>query len=158
MIKYCVKKWNKNKNKLYNQLKDDLNLNGCEYEYLVRLVVKHILNGDIDESSEYGQWDDTRITIVDNGDYQGTLLFIIPQKTYQPQEFEYLITYVGYGSCSGCDTLQSIQSFSEDKPTDSQLKDYMTLCKDLVCNMAKPFKSGWRNSEGEFDEVNSNEI
>lgn len=153
MIKYCVKKWNKNKNKLYNELKDDLNLNGCEYEYLVRLVVKHILNGDIDESSEYEQWDDTRITIVDNGDYQGTLLFIIPQKTYQPQEFEYLITYVDYGSCSGCDTLQSIQLFSGDKPTDSQLKDYMTLCKDLVCNMVKPFKSGWRNSEGEFDEV-----
>lgn len=134
-------------------MKDDLNLNGCEYEYLVRLVVKHILNGDIDESSEYGQWDDTKITIVDNGDYQGTLLFIIPQKTYQPQEFEYLMTYVDYGSCSGCDTLQSIQSFSGDKPTDSQLKDYMTLCKDLVCNMVKPFKSGWRNSEGEFDEV-----
>lgn len=153
MIKYCVKKWNKNKDKLYNELKDDLNLNACEYEYLVRLVVKHILNGDIDESSEYEQWDDTRITIVDNGDYQGTLLFIIPQKTYQPQEFEYLITYVDYGSCSGCDTLQSIQSFSGDKPTDSQLKDYMTLCKDLVCNMVKPFKSGWRNSEGEFDEV-----
>ena len=153
MIKYCLKKWNKNKDKLYNELKDDLNLNGCEYEYLVRLVVKHILNGDIDESSEYEQWDDTRITIVDNGDYQGTLLFIIPQKTYQPQEFEYLITYVDYGSCSGCDTLQSIQSFSGDKPTDSQLKDYMTLCKDLVCNMVKPFKSGWRNSEGEFDEV-----
>lgn len=42
MIKYCVKKWNKNKDKLYNELKDDLNLNGCEYEYLVRLVVKHI--------------------------------------------------------------------------------------------------------------------
>lgn len=153
MIKYCVKKWNKNKDKLYNELKDDLNLNACEYEYLVRLVVKHILNGDINESSEYGQWDDTRITIVDNGDYQGTLLFIIPQKTYQPQEFEYLITYVDYGSCSGCDTLQSIQLFSGDKPTDSQLKDYMTLCKDLVCNMVKPFKSGWRNSEGEFDEV-----
>lgn len=153
MIKYCLKKWNKNKDKLYNELKDDLNLNGCEYEYLVRLVVKHILNGDIDESSEYEQWDDTRITIVDNGDYQGTLLFIIPQKTYQPQEFEYLITYVDYGSCNGCDTLQSIQLFSGDKPTDSQLKDYMTLCKDLVCNMVKPFKSGWRNSEGEFDEV-----
>ena len=63
------------------------------------------------------------------------------------------MTYVDYGSCSGCDTLQSIQSFSGDKPTDSQLKDYMTLCKDLVCNMVKPFKSGWRNSEGEFDEV-----
>ena len=153
MIKYCIKKWNKNKDKLYNELKDDPNLNGCEYEYLVRLVVKHILNGDIDESSEYEQWDDTRITIVDNGDYQGTLLFIIPQKTYQPQEFEYLITYVNYGSCSGCDTLQSIQLFSGDKPTDSQLKDYMTLCKDLVCNMVKPFKCGWRNAEGEFDEV-----
>ena len=152
MIKYCLKKWNKNKDKLYNALKNDTSLNYCEYFYLVQLVVRHILNGD-DDNSEYEQWDDTRITIVDNGDYQGTLLFIIPQKTYQPTEYEYLMTFVNYGSCSGCDTLQSIQTFSNELPTNSQLKDYMALCKDLVCNMVKPFKCGWRNNEGVFDEV-----
>lgn len=42
------------------------------------------------------------------------------------------MTYVGYGSCSGCDTLQAIQECGENIPTPEQLKDFMSLCKDLV--------------------------
>ena len=152
MIKYCVQKWNANKGKLENALKDNRKLNTCEYKYLVQLVVKYILNDGMEHSVFYDTWDDDHITVVDNGDWQGTLLFIIPLKTYQPQEYEYLMTFVNYGSCSCCDTLQAIQSYDDEKPTHGQLKDYMTLCKDIVCNIVKPFKCGWRDNEGEFDE------
>ena len=123
-------------------MEHDRTLNSCDYEYLVKLVVDLILN---DEDSRYGEdYDSSKITVVKDGDYQGTLLFIIPQKTYQPSEYEYLMTYVGYGSCSGCDTLLSIQDWEDKEPTDQQLKDYMTLCKDIVTNMIRPFNSGWR--------------
>jgi hypothetical protein len=93
------------------------------------------------------EWDSEKITVVDNGDYQGTKLFLIPKVGYQPEEYEYLMTYVGYGTCSGCDTLLEIQSYSYDNdlPTEQQLKDYMTLCKHLVDNMIKPYNTGWRN-------------
>jgi hypothetical protein len=145
MIKYCKEKWNKNKEILLEVLREDKTLNSCDYGYLVKLVVENILN---DETSDYSDtWDSKKITIVDNGDYQGTLLFLIPTKTYQPSEYEYLMTYVDYGSCSGCDTLLGIQSFGNVKPTEQQLKDFMTLCKDLVCNMIKPYNCGWRNEE-----------
>ena len=145
MIRYCRDKWDKNKDTLKEVLSEDKKLNCCEYSYLVELVVEYILNDD-------EEWDTGNITVIDNGDYQGTLLFLIPRNTYQPAEYDYLMTYVGYGSCSGCDTLQHIQSWVDGKPTERQLKDYMTLCKDLVCNMVKPYNCGWRNEE-EFEIV-----
>ena len=151
MLKYCLKKWDANKGILEERLKNDKTLNNCDYKYLVELVVECILNPSCDD---YERWDAKNITVVDNGDYQGTLLFLIPCDCYQPEESEYLMTYVGYGSCSGCDTLQRIQEYYEyeKRPTASQLKDYMTLCKDLVTNMIKPYNGGWRFDE-EFETV-----
>ena len=86
---------------------------------------------------------------MDNGDYQGTLLFLIPCDTYQPSEYEYLLTYVGYGSCSGCDALMSIQSDGDygEKLTNGQVRDIMCLCLNIIANMIKPYNSGWRNEE-----------
>lgn len=147
MLKYCLNKWNQNRGLLEEKLKTDTTLNSCDYSDLVKLVVDFILNpgGDI-------KWDSDEITVVDNGDYQGTQLFLIPRKTYQPCEYEYLMTYVGYGSCSGCDTLQAIQDYREKPLTEEQVKDFMTLCKDLLTNMVKPYNCGWRHEE-DFVEV-----
>ena len=33
---------------------------------------------------------------------------------------------VGYGSCSGCDTLEGIRYYNDDKPTEEQVRDYAT--------------------------------
>jgi hypothetical protein len=150
MLKYCLKKWNKNKGLLEERLKKDATLNSCDYTDLVKLVVDFILNPH--EEYEDNKWDSKHITVVDNGDYQGTLLFLIPRDTYQPGEYDYLMTYVGYGSCSGCDTLKAIQEWNDAPLTERQVKDFMTLCKDLVTNMVKPYNGGWR-SEEEFVEV-----
>ena len=129
MIKYCLNRWNENQQKLRQQLETDTSLNGCDDKYL-----------------------------VDNGDYQGTQLFLIPRDTYQPSESEYLMTYVGYGSCSGCDTLQAIQDWSIDDRLlePEQVEDFMKLCKDLVTNMILPYNIGWRASS-EFEPVKIDE-
>jgi hypothetical protein len=146
MLKYCLKKWDAHKDDLEKALAQDTTLNECEYKHLVELVVRYILNGD-------GRtWDENEITVVDNGYYQGTLLFLIHEICYQPDECDYLMTYVGYGSCSGCDTLLHIQGYDNKPPTASQIKDYMDLCKDIVTNMVKPYNTGWRHKE-EFEEV-----
>ena len=149
MLKYCLKKWDLFKDDLEERLKDDCSLNSCNYDYLFKLVVECILNGG--NINEFGacdyNWNVDEITVIDNGDYRGTLIFIVPRKTYQPSEGDYLITYVGYGSCSGCDTLQYIQKWNDNPPTEQQLKDYMMLCKDMLCNMVKPYNYGWRYDE-----------
>ena len=151
MLKYCLKKWDENKKKLEEELLKDPLLNECEYKHIVEKVVEIILN-----TNEEYLWNTEGITEIDDGDYQGTLLFLIPRKTYQPLEYEYLMTYVGYGSCSGCDTLQAIQDYGESPISEDQLKDFMALCKDIITNMIKPYNCGWRNEE-EFTEVEFNE-
>lgn len=50
--------------------------------------------------------DKNRITSIDHGDYQGTIVYVIAEKGYQPSTYWYVT--VSYGSCSGCDTFQSI--------------------------------------------------
>ena len=149
MIKYCLEKWEKYKGELEEDIRQDATLNECDYLYLVKKVVSIILNGGDAE------WDTGKITQIDNGDYQGTLLFLIPMDTYQPSEYEYLMTYVNYGSCSGCDTLQAIQDWGEKKLTENQVKDFMTLCRDLVCSMIRPYNCGWREDE-KFETVEYN--
>lgn len=50
--------------------------------------------------------DPNRIHEIDDGDYQGTLLYVIADGSYQPST--YWAVSVDYGSCSGCDTLEAI--------------------------------------------------
>ena len=152
MIKYCIEKWDKNKdllrsalnnNELLNHVlnkNDDDPLEYLKYKDLVKLTVMFILNDE-------NEWDVNKITEIDDGDYQGTLLYLIPEDTYQPDSSEYLMTFVEYGSCSGCDTLQGIQCFLGTKGRNESINDLMSLCKDLICNMIKPYNTGWRYDE-----------
>ena len=80
-----------------------------------------------------------RITVIDDGNYQGTQIFIIPTNTYQPSVEDYVYTNTYYGSCSGCDTLQGISSYDGDEPSEEQIKDYMELALHLLqkCKMLK---------------------
>lgn len=151
MLKILLRKWNENKSLLRQELSTRTNLNGCNYLDLVKLTFETVYNkGKLD----YGEDLDLKnITQIDNGDYQGTLLFLIPFNTYQPSEYEYLMTYVGYGSCSGCDTLLSIQEYNNGQElTEQQVKLFMNLCKDIVTNTIKPYNSGWRENDN-FDVV-----
>lgn len=151
MLKYCLRKWDENKKKLEEGLLKDPLLNECEYKHIVEKVVEIILN-----TNEEYLWNTEGITEIDDGDCQGTLLFLIPRKTSQPSEYEYLMTYVGYGSCPGCDALHAIQDYGEIPISEDQLKGFMALCKDIITNMIKPYNCGWRNEE-EFTEVEFNE-
>ncbi len=72
------------------------------------------------------------MTVIDNGDYQGTLIYIIPRDTYQPDVEDYLVTNNYYGSCSGCDTLQAITEYSSKPLSNGQIEDLMTLALHLV--------------------------
>lgn len=157
MIKYCLEKWNKYKGKLEKNLRADTTLNECEYIYLVKKTVSIILNNSEDENEDrHLTWDINNITQIDNGDYQGTLLFLIPQDVYQPAEHEYLMACVRYGSCSGCDTLLAIQNGYNEKLSEWQVKDFMKLCQDLICSMIKPYNNGiWHDERFETVEFNN---
>jgi hypothetical protein len=141
MLKYCIEKWEQNKNILKDALSKDDNLNTCDYEYLVRMVVRYILNKNIREDDV--QFNESDIAVIDHGNYQGSQLFVVAEDTYQPGYWQYLIGYQHYGSCSGCDTLKSIRfDIRHDAvPFEAQLKEYMSLCKDIVCSFVRPFRA-----------------
>lgn len=141
MIKYCLEKWDKNQSTLRKYLETE-NISQLTYKKVVKLAFAYILNDDT------LTFDLDNITEIDDGDYQGTLLFLIPFDTYQPSEAEYFMTYVDYGSCSVCDTLQSIQ----DSDSDTAINDLMLLCKDIISNCIVPYNKGWRFDD-RFKEV-----
>ena len=158
MLKYCLKKWHENRDKLEAAIRKDAKLNDCDYTYLLKLLVEHVLNGgDCGVCNEY-KLQANYITKIDDGDYQGTFLFLIPEATYQPSAHEYLMTYIYYGSCSGCDTLQHIQSlwYNDEPVPEEAIKEFMMLCKDFIMNMIKPYNYGWCH-EDEYDPVTMDE-
>ena len=151
MLKIFRDAWASNEDKLREAIKEIPDIHDISYCDLIKLLFLHVYNAKV---KDYQAVNVERVTEIDDGDYQGTLIFLIPFDTYQPDASEYLMTYVGYGSCSGCDTLQHIQSngFWGEKPTESQINDLLTLCRDMACNTIKPYNYGWRHDDN-FDQV-----
>lgn len=89
------------------------------YFDVVKNVIAHLSN------EEYGNPDPDRIEEIDHGDYQGTLVYVIGSRGYQPYQYWYV--KVEYGSCSGCDTLQHILDDS-----DNVVDELMTLALHIV--------------------------
>ena len=89
MLKVLAEQWCKNQNKLKKYLKDNYEtLNSLMYKDIVQIAFEQIYDNKLDPLSF------DCMTMVDNGGYQGTLLFIIPFNTYQPNEYQYLMTYI----------------------------------------------------------------
>lgn len=127
MVKEFVESWNKRKVELERYIKETPQEKYSSYEELVKLLVEEIINPDCDDWYKY---DSSKIHVIDDGDYQGMKVFLVPTDTYQPSQ--YLITSVYYGSCSGCDTLLGISQYEDGLPTDGQVEDYMTLLLHLL--------------------------
>jgi len=129
MIEKFVARWEENKGALEQKFRDKV---PGSYLDVVRGVIETINAGD-----DYGEPNSKVIHVIDDGDYQGTILFIIPESGYQPST--YWVVSVHYGSCSVCDTLQSITdcydytgNYDDRKLTDQAIKDLMTLALHIV--------------------------
>ena len=99
------------------------------YKEIVVAVVRLLAQYD----DSYESPDPDLVHEIDDGDYQGTLVYVIASQGYQPDK--YWVVKVSYGSCSGCDTLEAIRDYSDDVPDEQQVKDYMTLCLHIIQNM-----------------------
>lgn len=128
MIKEFVEKWNKYKNDLENYFRNTKQVEYNTYKEIVRLLFEKIINKDID----YAKYDTKNILVIDDGDYQGTQIFVLHKDTYQPSVEEYVYTNTYYGSCSGCDTLRAISGYDDGLPNEDQIKDYMKLALHLL--------------------------
>jgi hypothetical protein len=135
MIKEFVKQWEERKHLLEEWLKENQPSNYEDiYKKLFELVVT--------KPNGYGdEWEWERFKVIDDGHYQGNLIFILCSNDYQPNLDDYIFTEVDYGSCSGCDTFEHIRDlqWGSEKNTDEQVKQYMTLALHMV-QETKTFK------------------
>lgn len=81
--------------------------------------------------------DPERITVIDHGDYQGTLVFVVASTGYQPSMYWYVKQ--SYGSCSGCDAFQDIQyrrdyltGDLDSPPGTEEVTGYLTLALHFI--------------------------
>src|ERR1035437_5479731 len=112
MIKEIIQQWEENKHKLEEYFKATTQNEYGSYEEIVKKIF------DICLQSTDTTWETDKMTVIDDGDYQGTKIFIIPNGSYQPSPSDYLMTNTYYGSCSGCDTLQGISNYGYDELPD----------------------------------------
>jgi len=125
MITEIIEQWEENKSKLKNYFETTTQNEYNQYKIILKKTFELC----------FKEYDYNKITEINDGDYQGTLIFLIPKNTYQPTERDYLCTSVSYGSCSSCDTLQRIINDSDDYdelPNEKQVTEYMTLALHMV--------------------------
>lgn len=132
MIQEYINLWLENKTALEHYFKQTPQSEYSEYKTILEKIIEIVINPNVEMLDEL---DIKHITEIDDGDYQGTLIFLIHRETYQPTVSDYIYTSVDYGSCSGCDTLLGISGYDEDIPSEKQVKDYMTLALHLIENM-----------------------
>ena len=130
MIKEFCLAWEKNKDKLEEYFRKTRQEEYGNYEDLVKLLFDIVINPSIE--CDHYRLDTENILVIDDGDYQGTQVFILHRDKYQPSVEDYVYTNTYYGSCSGCDTLLSINEYEDGLPSESQVNDYMDLCLHLL--------------------------
>lgn len=125
MIEEFVNRWEQNKHLLEAHITQGHPKN---YEELLRWMLERLF-----PDRENYVPDPARIYCIDDGDYQGTLVFVIGATGYQPSKYWY--TKVGYGSCSGCDTFEAIRDYRDGEPSVQQVEDYMQLALYMLQQM-----------------------
>ena len=142
MIKFALNRWDENNKKLREVIANTPveERKNWDYADLVYLVATTVYEFEL-----------THVHNIRYGgecNYQGTLVFLIPMDDSPFTEREWLMSYVGYGSCTVCDTLQSIQCDDGDPDSDIDAVDlYMNICRDIVSNTILPYNNGWRNDD-----------
>ena len=134
MVKEFCLAWEKNKGKLEEYFRTTEQRAYNHYEDLVKLLFDIVINPSMED--KYHRFDTKNILVIDDGEYQGTLVFVLHRGKYQPSVEDYVYTNTCYGTCSYCDTLQSIHGYESGLPDEQQVEDYISLCLHLLqrCN------------------------
>lgn len=84
----------------------------CDYSDIVRETVRVIARAAEGTYSD-PKPDCENIHEINDGSYQGTIVYVIPETGYQPSEYWYVRVF--YGSCCCCDALQHEQLKSREE-------------------------------------------
>jgi hypothetical protein len=136
MLELFTNAWAKNENALKQEF---LNIANAEmntykrqsfsYKDLLSFALKNLFT--VTEETCYDSPDPERVGEVCFGDYQGVNILVVGSQGYQPST--HWVTSVWYGSCSGCDALQSAHEIQDPE-------EWAQAHMRLVCTMIVNFK------------------
>ena len=127
MIAEFVDRWYRYKGELEDYFRNTPQQEYSEYSDIVKLLFEKIINQE-----DVCEFDTENFLVIDDGNYQGTQIFIFHKNVYQPNIEDYVYTDTYYGSCSYCDTLQGISHYDDGCPDEEQVKSYMQLALNLL--------------------------
>lgn len=133
MLKQVVDQWDLNKKNLEKYFRETPQSEYSSYEEILRQIIIHVLN----EGNKSMNLNPEEISVVDDGNYQGTQIFLFHIERYQPDVEDYYWTNNYYGSCSGCDVLLGISMYGDGLPNENQVEDYMYLSLQLIQKIKK---------------------
>jgi hypothetical protein len=132
VIQEAVRQWNGRKGALREWLAQE---HPESYEGVVRALVRLVLTEPL-QPDQYGSTlQESRVHRIDDGDYQGTEIYLIAGDSYQPGAESYVWFDNHYGSCSGCDTLEGIRGYQGGPPSEEQVGGYMDLALHMIQRM-----------------------
>ena len=132
MIKEFIERWEKNKGRLEEYFRTTKQEDYDTYVKIVKRLFELVINDSRSDGTVMFNFNIEKMTVIDNGNYAGTEIFILYNDTYEPDISDYVVTHDYYGSCPGCDTLLSISRYDEGIPNNEQVKEYMTVALHLV--------------------------
>lgn len=130
MLKQIVTQWDLNKKNLEEYFKKTPQSEYSPYMEILRQIIIHVLNGG-DKSMNINP---NEISVIDDGNYQGTQIFLFHVERYQPDVEDYYWTNNYYGSC---DVLLGISDYEGGLPNEEQIKEYMYLSLQLIQKIKK---------------------
>ena len=142
MIDDFAMAWSANKDRLKQYLMENLENDFGSYQSLVKVLFDQVINPYLKKEylgECFNIYNTDRIHEINDSEYEGCLLYVIPLNNYFPSCDDYVLTYVEYGSCPICDTLQGIWELSDHYPPEKTVRDLMTLCLHLLQHCVKPF-------------------
>ena len=90
MEKDFVDSWERHKEELRTYIEASSQKELESYQALVKILFQIVINPDLKDAP----YDTDKIIVIDDGDYQGTQIYILRQAVYQPCVENYVYTHV----------------------------------------------------------------
>ncbi len=135
MIKEFTKAWQENKEELkkyyFDKIQEKNGYYYIDYKEVFKNLIEYVINPYLKENRKWALSTEN-ITEIDNGDYQGTKIFITYKDLYQPGYDDYFVANDYYGSCPGCDSLLYALDSDNDE---TKANDLVSLSLGLLESM-----------------------
>lgn len=128
MVQKFIDAWNKEQQNLKAKLQHDC-LMGYDQDYTYDTLVRFAWTIATSTMPDCRKVDLKNMKILDSGDYQGDYLFLAPLGTEYCGPGDYIYVFVEYGSCSYCDTLQSVQ---DDDDPEERAQYYWQMILNII--------------------------